>query len=410
MKDNAARYRNAVLLRASTLVAAGRVQSDAAIEDKSPCILAPNGITSKAVAEVTTISTDDMTMLESSVALPCPTSIPIVYNSKHIHWTKFKRRFIVDQLTGPFLTLSSGCSHGINCVFESNEVPDCPFHEPRTYNEKGSWPLHDVLMLAIDCVCVDPLRDECFLVYPGREMLSSGPYNRLRGEKLLALYQCDEHFKDRIMLVDDDLIDYFMLGPTERTQHRDMAQAPKRLATEYTDLADGPNPGPLMEQERKFERLWNKNNVIKRQLSRKMLSAIQHEKFENTNTPFICYCHSKMPEDNHSKHIVECAHRDCSLRFFHKSCVKKLGFEKMSRWFCTMCEQQMRLLAHQTLRNLGYNDFADEDGALNDSIEKIKQKLQIPDAAIGQLRARMEEMDGSSRLASVMAVRVADMF
>jgi hypothetical protein len=335
--------------------------------------------------------------------LPAP--IPTIYNSKHMHWTKFQRQFIVDQLTSPLLKAWTGCSHGTSCVFEIHDVPDCPFHEPRTY---AKWFSCYLLTNYVDCACVDPLHDECYLVYPCNQILSSGPYNRLRGEKLLAMYQKDEHFRGRIMLVDNDMIQFFMLEPKKRMLYHNTQHVPKRLATEYNDFANGYNPGPLMEQEKQFERLWHKNNIIKSQLSMDMLSAIHHEKFETAKTPFMCYCRDVMPDVRSSKNIVECAHRDCTLRFFHKSCVKKLGVEKVSRWYCTRCEHQMRALANHTLRTLGYDDIPDEIEEFNKTMGMIKKKLNIPEAEMEHVRTRLEEVGGGAKLASIMAMRMCE--
>jgi hypothetical protein len=217
------------------------------------------------------------------------------------------------------------------------------------------------------------------------------------------MYQKDEHFKGRIMLVDNDLINYFMLDPKERMEHRNVQHILKRLATEYSDFADGFNPGLLMEQEKLFERLWHKNNIIKSQLSVDMLSAIHHEKFENAKTPFMCYCRDVVPEVHSPKHIVECAHRDCSLRYFHKSCVKKLGIEKLTRWYCTRCEQEMWALARHTLRSMGYDDVPDEDEVLNKHLDVMRENFQIPANAVDQVRFKLEKAGAGARLADIMA-------
>ncbi|KAF2024561.1 hypothetical protein EK21DRAFT_78467 [Setomelanomma holmii] len=314
-----------------------------------------------------------------------PQPLAVTHRSKHVHWLKFKRQFIVDQLTDPCMSLWAGCSHGTSCAFETTGAVDCPFHEPH-------------------CSCVDPQYDECYLIYPCPQILSCGPYNRLRGEKLMVKYEQEAEFKGRIMLVDSDLIDYLRLDPHERDHARNAAMVPKRLAAEYVDFGEGYNPGPLMEQEKQFERLWSKNKMIKRQLSRDMLANVQHKKFENGEMDFYCYCHEIMPKRGLPKQVVECAHRDCTLRYFHKSCVKKLGVDKVSRWFCTMCEQRMQNLAYQTLRDLGYDDVPDEDKGISDSMDKIKEKYQIPAGAMDQLRSRIDSMGGDAKVAGVMAI------
>jgi hypothetical protein len=62
-----------------------------------------------------------------------PSEIPlqVTKHGKHVHWTRYTRKFLVDQLTGPDFSSLSGCSPGTSCVFESNDVVDCPFHAPR---------------------------------------------------------------------------------------------------------------------------------------------------------------------------------------------------------------------------------------------------------------------------------------
>jgi hypothetical protein len=194
----------------------------------------------------------------------------------------------------------------------------------------------------VDCACVDPRLDQCHLVYPCKYILSSGPYNRLRGEKLLAMYQTDHRFKDRIMLVDEELMGWFVQDP--------LARIPPRLSLEHSLLEDGYAAGPLMKQENKFGKLYHSNNLIKHEISPKSLADILVDKFEHTKTPAFCYCHYNMPKGGViPEDVVECTYRDCKLKYFHKSCVKELGFEKVSRWLCTDCEARMQSLANRFL-------------------------------------------------------------
>jgi hypothetical protein len=348
--------------------------------------------------------------LEPCAVLPgqsSPMPLRVTNNSKHMHWVKFKRQFIVDQLTGPFLPSSSGCSHSTTCVYESNGVQDCPYHAPRMYLENLT--LGFVTNCCPDCPCVDPLHDECYLTYPSDSILTSGPYNRLHGEKLLAMYQQHDHFKGRIMLVDNDVINYFMLDPNDRAKDRGGLLVPKRLATEYSDFADGCNPGPLMEQERLFERLWHKNKMIKRQISKDMLSEFQ-KKHQHGGAPVMCYCHDQVSEDSLPKQVVECAHRDCQINYFHKACIKKLGVGKVSRWYCTWCEPKMQSLAYQTLHDMGYDDVPDEEADLQSSMEVLQDKFNLPDSAMDDVRSRMEEYGPRARIAAATAIAMDNMF
>lgn len=62
---------------------------------------------------------------------PAPLTISVTQNSKHAHWVKFTRYFMLDQLTIPCLQAYSGCIHGTTCQYEANNIPNCPYHKPR---------------------------------------------------------------------------------------------------------------------------------------------------------------------------------------------------------------------------------------------------------------------------------------
>lgn len=196
---------------------------------------------------------------------------------------------------------------------------------------------------------------------PCVELCSTGPFNRLRGEKLLSLYEKDHRTKGRLMLIDDDLINYFMEDPISRSRNRNPDGVPARLQKEYDDVKNGYNPGTLMAQELRFERLYAKNGFMKQELTQSMLQDIQRNEFERLDTRYMCYCRAALPKTGSSKtDIIVCSYRDCSTGNFHRSCIKKLGFGLVSRWYCTECEQKMKVLARQTLRRLGYTDIPHE--------------------------------------------------
>jgi hypothetical protein len=225
---------------------------------------------------------------------------------------------------------------------------------------------------------MDPLADQCYLALPHHDLLIAGHYNRLRGEKLLAMCQQVEHYKDRIMLVDDDMIAYFKLDLTTRLEMQRSfdRQIPKRIAREYTKYSAGYMRGPLMEQEMLFERLRMKNNVLKRKLSQDMLVKAVKDKFEMPGRPFMCYCKDYVPEEGLPKDVVECAYGDCSTKYFHKACVSKFGVKKVSHWYCAACAPEMRILAHQTLRDMGYDDIPDEGAEFDHSMEVLQGKMK----------------------------------
>jgi hypothetical protein len=215
---------------------------------------------------------------------------------------------------------------------------------------------------------------------------------------MLAVYEQDEHFADRIMLVDNDMIDYFLLDPADRREEVNGSLVPKRLAAEYADFADGYNPGPLMKQEKLFDRLWNKNNIIKRQVSRQMLEDFQ-KKHLSGNAPVMCYCQEQIPKGGLLKQVVECAHRFCIVKYFHKSCIKKLGVNKVSRWYCTRCAQTMESTAYQLLRESGYDGVPDEEEELMDNTMTVLRGYEgISEEWLDKMRKSLEMMGPAARV------------
>lgn len=81
--------------------------------------------------DIEVAAVEEQATLVETLSKPLYTSILRTTHGKHDHWVRFTRAFVVDQLTIPLLQSSEGCSHGSSCRFESNGIPDCPFHEPR---------------------------------------------------------------------------------------------------------------------------------------------------------------------------------------------------------------------------------------------------------------------------------------
>jgi hypothetical protein len=217
------------------------------------------------------------------------------------------------------------------------------------------------------------------------------------------------------MLIDDDLINYFMEDPTIRARNRNLDGVPARLQKEYDDVKNGYNPGALMAQELRFERLYAKNGFVKQELTQTMLQDIQRNEFERPGTKYMCYCRAAVPKrGSPAKETIVCSYRGCATRYFHKSCAKKLGVEKVSRWYCTSCEQHMKTLSRQALRGLGYTDIPDEHsctlsyGLDADKFEemfdeKFKEMIDSPDMDYLELlppdmRDKVKELGGLSSM------------
>ncbi|KAJ4989110.1 hypothetical protein SVAN01_05372 [Stagonosporopsis vannaccii] len=271
-----------------------------------------------------------------SPSLPSLQSIQHTAHGRHEHWMRFSRFFAVDQLTIPLLQPAEGGSHGSSCLFERHGVSDCPFHEPH-------------------CSCGDPLMNQCYLVYPSKQFCTFGPHNQACGERLLALYERHDLTKGRVMLVDEDLVPYFVNDSTS-TIAPDFGSMPPRLLREHYEYLDGFDRGPLMKQELEFKRLFQKNTSMKHPLTLKKLQDVQHQKFDPQGSVQLCYCQIKIARTasainkEFSKGYVSCSYQSCEFGgIFHKRCVKKLGVEKVSRWYCTACEKQMKALACRAL-------------------------------------------------------------
>jgi hypothetical protein len=223
------------------------------------------------------------------------------------------------------------------------------------------------------------------------------------------------------MLVDDDLVDYFLEDPACRC----IQDMPSRLAKEYEYFSDGYKAGPLMGQERQFERLWARNQAIKQELKQTLLEQIQCDKFEPTAMKYICYCRATiskqgvLPGDT-----ITCSHSGCLTVIFHKSCVKKLGVDKVSRWYCTTCESQMKRAACKLLRELGYTDVPDDkhtatateydDEKLQQVFnEKLEELMDMPQHEYEKLmppemRERVRELGGFNSMPSEFKARLRE--
>ncbi|KAH6614183.1 hypothetical protein C7974DRAFT_72385 [Boeremia exigua] len=280
-----------------------------------------------------------------------PPTILHTTHGKHNHWARFSSAFIVDRLTSPLLQSLEACSPGSSCLFESHGVLDCPFHEPR-------------------CDCGDPLLIQCYLMHPGKELYTSGPYNQAHGKRLLAMYEQHDITKGRLMLVDEDLVSY-LLDRNSSPDQPDPTTMPTRLLREHFESLNGYGCGPLMQTELEFERRLAKDVSIGRPLTSKILQNIQgkHSGLKGSRT--LCYCqvevlpHVRDMNKEFGKDFVSCSYRRCEFGgVFHTRCVKKLGSEKVSRWYCTSCEKQMKVLACRTLKVPGNEKAATFDGTV----------------------------------------------
>lgn len=95
--------------------------------------------------------------------------------------------------------------------------------------------------------------------------------------------------KDRVLLVDDDLVNYLM-NDDSSAKTPDFTGMPPRLLQEHTEFLVGCDRGPLMKQELEFDRLFQKNMSMKNPLTWVELQKIQRQTFGPKGSVPICYC------------------------------------------------------------------------------------------------------------------------
>jgi hypothetical protein len=210
------------------------------------------------------------------------------------------------------------------------------------------------------------------------------------------------------MLVDDDLLNYLMLDPRDRSRDSQTSGVLRRLAAEYAANMKGSAPGPLMQQESLFDRLWNKNAIMKHDITQEMLMSMR-ESVVLSGTPLICYCQDVIPYDLSAKNLVLCSHADCRFLLFHETCVKDMGVDKVSRWYCTECHGRMQLLAYKTLRDLGFDDVPNDDTVPDHTtrMTALQEECYLMDGAMDGIYAKLKTIPKGRELMKAVERKVA---
>jgi hypothetical protein len=157
------------------------------------------------------------------------------------------------------------------------------------------------------------------------------------------MYDKYEDTKGRVMLVDSDLLDWFARDYDPLTQAMPM---PERLAEEYDAFIAGRGPGSGLRQEELYARLQGENAKTLVPMCRNRLVSI-HRDCEVPGEKVLCYCGRAGAQLDKVEEVVVCEFRNCPYKYFHKRCVTKLGTEAVSRWYCTGCELQMKVMAYE---------------------------------------------------------------
>ncbi|KAF2845456.1 hypothetical protein T440DRAFT_460233 [Plenodomus tracheiphilus IPT5] len=314
------------------------------------------------------------------------TAMPTTDHGKHLHWHRFTRNLIVDQLTPPSMihwhTPPNGSpENAAPCAFERHDKPDCPFHD--SFFDPEST-----------CACCAYRKDICHLTYPGVDECSFGPLDRLHCERLLRMYENDSKTQGRLMLVDDVLLDYLLLTSSSQFGVHVTDTMPKALAREYTELFDKcKGPGPLIQQERLYQRLATKNRVLKHKVSSQQLHKMQLT-FEPKDGTYTCYCHTQVVSGSKPEDTIVCSHRDCTNLFFHRACVKQRHLDNVSRWYCTTCADEMKELARDILLASGDCDDDGEELPCEIRDQLFKYMRDIPDNVFERVKSRVVAMKG----------------
>jgi hypothetical protein len=176
-----------------------------------------------------------------------------------------------------------------------------------------------------------------------------GPFNDLRAKKLIAHYDAHPRTKGKLMLVDDEMLPWLLHegSSIERGPHLDSRDMPSDLSYEISGYFNGEGKGRLMRQTEGYRDLASRNNTEKKILAHVELSRI-YEKFKQGcgSNPNICFCETQHSDDTN---MVECTFRHCLHQNFHRNCVKGLGVDKVSSWYCPDCERVMGRMARMVL-------------------------------------------------------------
>lgn len=276
-------------------------------------------------------------------------------SGRHRDWMKFSSSFKLDGISNLAFTTDHpaygthvGCT-SLDCPYENSGTPDCPYH--RTY-----------------CKCIDPLEPFNYKIIVYAEMNSSyiGPFNFMRSGKLMRFFNTDPETKGKLMLMDEEL--YFWLKSegqhwhieslnTKKLEHTPVpTHMPKRLIWEVEDYLRGYDKGRMLKEIDQFKDLVDRNELIRSKLcqpaiTKDYLKDLQKECERGPDDDAFCYCRDdnlgNSREEYEDEKLVDCAYSKCPIGRFHHRCVEKLGYDKVSTWYCGICERHMTVDAHK---------------------------------------------------------------
>lgn len=260
----------------------------------------------------------------------CQRLLPVTKIARHDHWLKYASFLRLDGPSVRDYTAAHSCRE--MCMFGMTKTVDCPFHEAH-------------------CKCCDPLADLCFLVYPNTSAAyASGPFNRLRAQKLLTMFENLPETKGRMMLVDDDIVDWVIKEGRDYVSDAGTGSPrnmPTRLLYEFSEWLMGYGKGELMLQAEQYNDMARHNDQSNPSIDHRTLRGMQ-KNFESGKNK-MCYCYGSDADQDHDNAIIECSFNGCRYKRFHLRCVNTLGIDRVSRWYCTDCEQRIADVAKKVL-------------------------------------------------------------
>lgn len=278
-----------------------------------------------------------------------PDTISTTKTGRHKDWLKFANSLKLDAVSQPLFTMMHpayvGCTDSLfvdDCPFYVSGTPDCPYH--KAY-----------------CKCIDPFMNFKYIVYADTNPRRLGPFNYMRGEKLMAFLEQQPETKGRLMLVDEDIYDWLSTeGRAWRLYHLvasklALKHLPMRLSWELQDYLHGSPKGRLLKQIDRFHELSDKNARLRSvgsspDITIELLKTLCEKREPGDFAKGICYCKETVPADpEKNNELVECEYVDCLTKFFHRRCMEKLNYSHVTTWFCRDCEQIMSTEAQKVL-------------------------------------------------------------
>lgn len=209
------------------------------------------------------------------------------------------------------------------------------------------------------------------------------------------MYEQHDLTKGRIMLVQEDVAPYLM-DHDSSPGASDLTIMPPRLKNEHIAFVNGSERGPLMMQELEFQRRLARNLAMKHPLNMSMLQDIQRQNSGPPGSVKVCYCmgeeipFARGAKDEINLKHVKCSYRHCKFGgIFHKRCVIYLGFEKMTRWYCTDCQHKMKKEAYKALNISKQDGEWPNEGALMAAAENMVTEM-LAQPGMNRIMSRLQ--------------------